>query len=171
MVKHNDNNTNTIIQKLYGAPGRFRSCDPRIMSSALSQLSYRGGISSLFRKENQEFPMMFSKHPVVFVGTVLPTNGSCHDCVILYCEYLQHDGLLLPKRKLVPKAGLEPARHKPGDFKSLVSTHSTTRARFGADSRTRTCNLQSRILARYPVVPYPRTGRKGGTRTRKKTRS
>ncbi len=42
---------------------------------------------------------------------------------------------------MVPEAGLEPARTKsPRDFKSLVSTNSTTPARnkFGGDTRIRT---------------------------------
>ncbi len=42
---------------------------------------------------------------------------------------------------MVPEAGLEPARAKsPRDFKSLVSTNSTTPARnkFGGDTRIRT---------------------------------
>lgn len=42
---------------------------------------------------------------------------------------------------MVPEAGLEPARAKnPRDFKSLVSTNSTTPARYkhGGDTRIRT---------------------------------
>ena len=35
---------------------------------------------------------------------------------------------------MVPRAGLEPARHSASDFKSLVSTNFTTGAFFQADA-------------------------------------
>ncbi len=60
---------------------------------------------------------------------------------------------------LVPRAGLEPARISPRDFKSLVSTYSTTEALFGLPRGIRTPDQQLRRLLLYPTELWAVDGR------------
>ena len=60
-------------------------------------------------------------------SNVLPAHTS--HIAIMKGDHLSVEKMLDVKGGVVPTTGLEPARHEPRDFKSLVSTYSTTWAR------------------------------------------
>lgn len=92
--------------------------------------------------------------PEALTSTVFKTAAIDHSAISRWRRHsdsnrgikaLQAHALPLGYVAMVPETGLEPARKNPRDFKSLVSTYSTTRARASRTGRSRWLNLNSFI--------------------------